>query len=93
MIIHIISYVLEMFQSIKVVQYAFFGIRAGVLALIIKALISMYKQAPKGIISYIVMATSFLLVAAFKINVLYVIIGCAAFGVVSSMLVKKEAQK
>ena len=48
-IILLISYVLRQFESIKAVRYAFSGIRAGVLALIIKALISMYKQCPKDI--------------------------------------------
>ena len=54
LIILIISFVLKEFQSIKIIQYAFNGIRAGVLALIIKALWSMYIQCPKNIISYII---------------------------------------
>ena len=54
-IILLISFVLREFQSIKAVQYAFNGIRAGVLALLIKALVGMYKKAPKNIVSYIVM--------------------------------------
>ena len=57
-IILAISYVLNAFRSIKVVEYAFFGIRAGVLALIVKAVRSMYKQSPKGIVSYILMAAA-----------------------------------
>ena len=43
-IIAAISLVLAEFQDIKAVQYAFFGIRAGVLALIIKAFFTMFKQ-------------------------------------------------
>ncbi len=38
LVITAIAFVLREFQSMKVVQYAFFGIRAGVLALILKAL-------------------------------------------------------
>ena len=38
-----ISFVLREFESLKAVQYAFSGIRAGVLALVLKALWSMYK--------------------------------------------------
>ena len=52
LIITIISMVLREFSSYKAVKYAFFGIRAGVLALIIKALISMYKNCPNNIFSY-----------------------------------------
>jgi hypothetical protein len=46
-IITAISYVLEAFEHLRAVKYAFFGIRAGVLALILKALVSMYRQCPK----------------------------------------------
>ncbi|MBQ8204114.1 MAG: chromate transporter [Clostridia bacterium] len=92
-IIFLISFVLREFQDIKAVQYAFSGIRAGVLALLIKALITMYKKAPKGLVSYIVMAASFIIVGFFDINVLYVIIFCAVFGLVTSLLAERRAGK
>ena len=38
-----LSFVLRQFEDIEIVKYAFWGIRAGVLALIIKGLVSMYK--------------------------------------------------
>jgi chromate transporter len=79
-----ISYVLRQFESLTVVQYAFSGIRAGVLVLIIKALISMYRQCPKGLLSYLLMAAAFVTVAFFGGNVLLVIAGCAAVGLVSA---------
>lgn len=88
-----ISYVLRGLQNFKAVQYAFNGIRAGVLALIIKALWSMYKQCPKGAISYIVMAAAFIITAFFDVNVLFVIIGCAVFGLVSSLIISRRAEK
>lgn len=92
-IILIISYVLKEFQDIKAVQFAFNGIRAGVLALLIKALWSMYKKAPKGLVSYIVMALSFILVAFLKINVIYVLILCAVIGLVSSFMAERRKNK
>lgn len=87
-----ISFVLKEFQSIKAVQYAFNGIRAGVLALIIKALWSMYKQCPKNIIAYIIMAAAFVLTAFLNVDVLIVIIGCAVFGLVSSIVISRRAK-
>ncbi|MBR3978189.1 MAG: chromate transporter [Oscillospiraceae bacterium] len=93
MIILAISYVLRQFQQLKAVQYAFNGIRAGVLALLFKALWSMYQKAPKSWVSYTVMAGAFVLTAFLNVNVLFVIIGCAVFGLVTSLLVKKEAEK
>ena len=92
-IILAISFVLRQFQQLKAVQYAFNGIRAGVLALLFKALWSMYQKAPKNWASYVVMASAFVLTAFLKVNVLYVIVGCAVFGLVTSLLAKKEVEK
>ena len=79
-------------------QYAFFGIRAGVLALLCKSLWTMYKKSPKGWVSYVVMAAAFVLTAInkfgiFKINMIFVIIGCAVFGLVSSLIMERRAAK
>ena len=92
-IILLISFVLREFQHIRAVQYAFNGIRAGVLALLIKALVAMYKKAPKNIVSYIVMGASFIITAFFDINVLFVIIGCAVFGLVASLIAERRSKK
>ena len=92
-IILLISFVLKQFSNIPAVQYAFHGIRAGVLALLCKSLWGMYKKSPKGWVSYIVMAGAFVLTATLDINVIFVIIGCAVFGLVTSLIMKKkEAQ-
>lgn len=93
LIITLISYILNAFQSFRPVQYAFFGIRAGVLALIFKAIVSMYKQCPKGIVSYLLMAAALIAAAFLKINVLFIIIGCAVIGLVSSLLASKKSGK
>ena len=88
-IILALSFVLQEFQAVRAVQYAFFGIRAGVLALLLKALWTMYKKSPKGWPAYVVMGLSFLLTAVFSINVIFVIIGCAIFGLVTSRILQK----
>ena len=90
-IILILSFVLRQFQEIQAVQYAFQGIRAGVLALLVKALWTMYKKSPKGWPAYVVMGASFLLTAVLDINVLFVIIGCAVFGLVTSLYLERRA--
>lgn len=92
-VILIISYVLNEFKDIKAVQFAFSGIRAGVLALIIKALVKMYKQCPKGLFYYIIMAASFVAVAFFDIKVIYCIIVCAVLGLVYSLTLKGRVEK
>ena len=92
-IILLISGILERFQEVQAVQYAFNGIRAGVLALLFKALWTMYKKSPKGWAAYVVMAAAFVLTAFCKLNVLIVIIFCAVFGLVTSMLAERRAQQ
>ena len=89
-IILALSFVLQQFQEVRAVQYAFRGIQAGVLALLVKALWTMYKKAPKGWAAYVVMAGSFVATAVLDINVLFVIIGCAVFGLVTAMLAERR---
>jgi len=92
-IILAISYVLRQFQQLPVVQYAFWGIRAGVLAMLLKSLWTMYKKTAKGWVSYVAMAAAFLLTAVLDVHILIVIAGCAAFGLVTAMLAERRAKK
>ncbi len=91
-IIIIIALLLQEFASITAVRYAFFGIRAGVLALLFKAFFKMYKQAPKGIAAYIIMVLSFAITAFLNVNVIFVIIGCALFGLATFMLAERAGK-
>ncbi|MBQ6947803.1 MAG: chromate transporter [Clostridia bacterium] len=91
-IILAISFILNQFQNLKAVKYAFFGIRAGVLALLIKALWSMYTKCPKGVLAYILMAAAFIAVAVFDIGVLWVILGCAACGIIVSLITERRTK-
>lgn len=88
--ISVISFVLRQFQEIRAVRYAFFGIRAGVLALILKALWSMYRKSDKSWFHYTVAASVFVLVAFLKVNVLFVLIGCAVVGIFCSLAAERR---
>ena len=92
MIILAISGVLRAFQENVYVKYAFNGIRAGVLALIVKALWGMYKKCPKNWVSYVVMVAAFVLVAVFDVAVLPVLIGCAAFGLITATAMERRGK-
>lgn len=82
LIILAISTVLSQFESLRLVQYAFAGIRAGVLALILKALWSMAKACPKNTFSYCLVAGSFLAAVLLpQLNVIFIILLCAAAGI------------
>ena len=75
-----VSFAIAQFEHIKIVQYAFTGIRAAVLALIIRALATMYKECPKSPLSYIIAAAAFFVAAFTSINTIFIILGCAAVG-------------
>ncbi len=92
-IILALSFVLQQFHALEAVRYAFAGIRAGVLALLFKSLWSMYQKSPKGWVSYVVVAGAFVLTAFFSVNVLFVIIGCAVFGLVTSLMLDRRIKK
>lgn len=85
-IITAISYALEAFQHLRAVRYAFWGIRAGVLALILKALWSLYKQCDKNWFSCATMALAFAAVAFLHSNAIAVILACAALGILAFLM-------
>ena len=87
-----ISFVLDRFRSLATVQYAFFGIRAGVVVLLIQALWSMFRQCPKRAVAYVVAAAVFVAVAIFDFEVLLVIVCAAIFGIVD-LAVRKAKKK
>lgn len=91
-IISLISLVLRQFSDNKVVQYAFNGIRAGVLALLIKALVSMYKKCPKSLLSYIIMGGAFVFASFTDINVIFVLIACAVTGLIYSLVAERRSK-
>lgn len=91
-IISVIAYLLSMNYDLSVINYAFFGIRAGVIAILFQALYKMYKKSPKGIFAYILMAGAFVVVAILKVNVFLTIIGCAILGLIYSALVSRRGK-
>ena len=92
-IIYILSFVLRQFQELKAVQYAFQGIRAGVLALLCKALWTMYKKNKKNWASYLIMAGAFILTGLLDVSVLPVLVGCAVFGLITAKMMARRAAK
>ena len=92
-IIYLISLFLRTFEELEAVRYAFFGIRAGVLALLVKAVISMFKKSPKNIVAWIIMAASFAAVAFFSANVIIVILGAAVIGLAATLIARKAGRE
>lgn len=89
-IIYLLSFAIEKFESNTTVKYAFTGIRAGVLALIIKALWSMGGKIEKNVAAIIIMIAAFIIAAFTDINVLYIIIVSAAIGIINSLITARR---
>jgi len=85
--------VLREFQEYDVVRYAFEGIRAGVLALIVKALYGMYKKCQKGLWAYIIMVLALVLSAFVSVPVYFIILGSAVIGLVTFLLANRRMDK
>lgn len=85
-IIFALSFVLRQFESLKVIQYAFWGVRVAVLSLVLSALVSMAKQCPRNVPSYLLAFLAFGLVAFAGANAVLVLLSCALLGLAASKL-------
>lgn len=92
LILLLVSFVLRRFYDLQAVRYAFFGIRAGVLALILKAVWSMFRKNPLTVFSCVLMTLAFAAVAFLNIHALIVIACAAAAGIIYSLAVRGKAR-
>lgn len=95
-IICIISFFYEMFINIKVISWAFMGIKACVAVMILNAGIKLFKHVKRNVFSFIMLALAFFL-ALFvpSISTVYIIlgglvIGIAYYAIAESIKKKKE---
>lgn len=84
-IIMLVTLLFMRFMTASVVENAFWGIRIAVLALMLKALLTMIKECPKNAVSYAVAALALICVGFLKINVMIVIIVSAVAGIIYQM--------
>lgn len=89
-IITVLSKILSIMMDYEIVRFAFNGIRAGVIALIVKALWGMAKQCPKNLFSAIMAVLAFSIVLFCDVNAVYVIIGGALIGLSTAVISKKR---
>lgn len=91
LIISIIARILFKIENLDIVKHAFAGIRAGVLVLIISALISLFGKMQRNVFTYVIAAVALALILIFNVNTLLVLLICgAAGGVWSYSLVRRE---
>ena len=84
-IIACLATILPKLERLRAVQYAFWGIRVGVLALLLRALLTMYHSCKKTVFAVCIMLAAFACVAMLQMNTIVVLIGCAVAGIVLTM--------
>lgn len=80
LIILFLSSVLNRFEAVTMVRWAFVGIRAAVLALVIHALCTMYKACPKNTFTVLIMSAGFIAIGIFKIGTALTLVISAIVG-------------
>ncbi len=90
LIILTIAFFLRHIMDFPAVQYAFFGIRAGVLALIVKAVISFWKRAEHNVFSWVVMVGAFLWSAILDWSAIALIALCGLAGFLYCLIRRKR---
>lgn len=81
-IILIIARVLKSAMTLPAVVHAFAGIRAAVAALVLSALISLFKNGVKNKLQLAVFAVAFILTSALGVSPVLVVLTAAAFGII-----------
>ncbi len=80
-ILALITLALRSFAEVRAVRYAFWGIRAGVLALILRALWKLFSKCRKGWFPYTVMALALTASAFLGVSAVLIIAVCAVLGI------------
>ena len=82
-ILSVISLFYKAFASNIYVGYALKGMQAGVAAVIIDVVFSLFAGVAKekSVLNYIIMAAAFICTAFLKVNVIYIVIAAAAVGI------------
>ena len=91
-IILLIALFLRYVMDYPLVQYAFFGIRAGVLALILKAVISFWKNAKHNAFSCCVMGAAFLWSAILGWSAIALIALCGLAGFIFCLIQRRRGK-
>ena len=93
LIITIISIFINDFKNITIIKYAFEGIRAAIIILMIEAIIKLSKPLNKNSLFYSLFITSFILNYFFNINAILIIIIGILLGIIKELLNSKKVNE
>ena len=90
LIILLIAYYIKDFLSIKLIAYAFKGIRAGVIVLIIGAITKFYKKNDINLFNISLLIIAFLISAFTSINTILILLCALIIGIVYKVMTKRR---
>jgi len=89
-IICIISLFFDAFKNLKYAAYAFNGIRAGVVLLIIEAVGKLNKKNEKSLFYFIIVGLTVIASFFFKLNVVYILIIAMILGILYTLIFVRD---
>ena len=92
-IISIISLFFDEFKNFKYVEYAFNGIRAGVVLLIINAVLKLNKKNKKDLFYFIILGMTIIASLFFNLSVIYILIAAMILGILYTFIFLREKKK
>lgn len=92
-IISVISLFFDEFKNLKYVEYAFNGIRAGVVLLIFNAVLKLNKKNKKNLFYFIVLGLTVIASLFFKINAVYILLAAMILGILYTFIFLREKKK
>lgn len=92
-IILLVSFFYQQFKALKAVQYAFYGIKSGVIVLVLSAFIKMLRTAKKDAFGIIAMIVSFVVVAFTPVSPIIVSISFGVLGIIYFLLSKQGGRE
>ena len=91
-IIMALSYVIDLVRDNKWVEYLFKGIRAGVLVLIAKAVLSFFRSMRKDWFDFVLLIGAFLIAFLTEVSVIYIILGTIVICILA-LVIKNAVDK
>jgi len=89
-IIFLISIFLNYFENAKIINYAFEGIRAAIIILMIEAIFKLSKPLKKNALFYSLIFVSFILNFFLNVNAILIIITGIILGIIKELSSKKK---
>lgn len=89
-IIILVSIFINYFQNSLIIKYAFEGIRAAIIVLMIEAIFKLSKPLSKNALFYSLLLTSFILNFFFSVNAILIIIIGIILGVIRELIFNKK---